>query len=105
MSAEESALCEAAYRSRTAANLASRSAVETAVEAAVREASEFVEENATEYRKLKVLLVKAEMVRRVHCNKLPVARLNQRSLKDRKVKPSRRADIRASMLSDLRRNS
>ena len=66
MSAEESALCEAAYRSRTAANLASRSAVETAVEAAVREASEFVEENATEYRKLKVLLVKAEMVRGVH---------------------------------------
>lgn len=53
MSSDQAALCEAAYRSRAAANVATRSAVETAVEAAVREASEFVEENATEYRKLK----------------------------------------------------
>ena len=54
MSADEAALCEAAYRAQTAANLDARSAVEAAVEAAEKEASEFVEENATQYRKLKV---------------------------------------------------
>ena len=56
MSPDEAALCEGAYRSRTAANVATISAIEAAVEAAEREASEFVEENATEYRKLKVQL-------------------------------------------------
>ena len=55
MTADEALLCEAAYRAQTAANLDSRAAVEAAVEAAEKEASEFVEENAMEYRKLKVL--------------------------------------------------
>ena len=62
MSSDQAALCEAAYRSRAAANVATRSAVETAVEAAVREASEFVEENATEYSKLKVPFTRADIV-------------------------------------------
>ena len=54
MSPDEAALCEAAHRSRAAANVATRSAVEAAVDAAVKEASEFVAENAVEYRRLKV---------------------------------------------------
>ena len=61
MSADEAALREDAYRAQTAANLDARSAVEAAVVAAEKEASEFVEENATEYRKLKVLFARKEM--------------------------------------------
>ena len=98
MSADEAALCEAAYRAQTAANLDARSAFEAAVEAAEKEASEFVEENATEYRKLKVLFARKKDVvceKDNDGNASSVARRRQRSSKDLKVQPSRRVDIQA----------
>ena len=85
MSADEAALCEAAYRAQTAANLDARSAVEAAVEAAEKEASEFVEENATEYRKLKVPFArkykkfakKTKLLKRLFCRQAETEELQR----------------------------
>ena len=99
MSPDEAALCEAAHRSRAAANVATRSAVEAAVDAAVKEASEFVAENAVEYRRLKVRFARVSGDAEAICNTFRASRLNRRNLKGVVQKPSRRADIRASRFS------
>lgn len=107
MSPDEAALCESAHRSRAAANVATRSAVEAAVDDAVKEASEFVAENAVEYRRLKVRFAKVRQRRGsdMQCNTSRASRLNQRNLKGVVLKPFRRADIPASRFSGPRPSS
>jgi hypothetical protein len=54
MSASEAKTCEAGYRREVARNLGIVSEVEAAAENAEKEAKEFVDENANDYRALKV---------------------------------------------------